>query len=165
MSECIKYEDFTNNVAIELSGKELSAAEGIVIKSVDVDRMYCGQNRIIIKKINPVFAESNKGSKKVKQKNQGTSASAEATEYYVKAKACVTSMRLDKVCGNHGIDESNFDSKKDFGRLSSLLLKDIIDDLSKDGVVFDPTWMKYIKGKLNSEMAKLIVSKLVNKKF
>jgi len=159
----IKHDKYVNHVSIELSGKELSAAEGIVIKAVEDGRTYCGSNRIIIKRINPLFKEAQKGAKKKLKKSNDTP--AEAIDFIAKAQACVVEMRLDKVCGNHGFSPDTFDSKNDFGKLQNLVVMDIIEDLQKDGEKFDPTWMKTVKSKLMPSIAKLIVTKFIKKTF
>lgn len=157
LSEWIKYNDFTNHVGIELGGKELSPSEGIVIKSIENDRMYCGENRIIVKKINPKYAENKKTS--VTTNNNTNDMSSDAVDFVMKAKACVVPMRLDKVCGNQGVDSSNFNRKTDFKKLTEFMIVDIVEDLQKDGEIFDVSWMGGLKSKIADDIAKLIVSK------
>ena len=160
LSECLKVTDKTNYVSIELEGGEIVPAEGIVIKSIEDGRLYSGESRIIIKRINAEFEESKSKKNNKKNKVRDKDVPLEALEYVQKAEAHATMMRLDKVCGNNGWSEANF-NPKEFGLVVKAMQADIIKEMEDSGIALDPTWMKYVNKKLSSMVAPLIREKLI----
>jgi len=149
--------DWTNYVSKELEGGQIVESEGMVIKSVEDDKLYWGESRIIVKKINPAFEESSK-SKKNNKKTDDNGASKETVDYVLDATQHVTEMRLNKVCGNLGYSEDNFEGKF-FGDIVKAMLEDVVKEMKSEGVEMPVEDMKYINKKLTSQIAPMIRAK------
>lgn len=159
LSELIKVEDFKNYVSLDLEGEQVVESEGIVIKSVEESRLYMGQSRIVLKKINPKWAENQKSRKNNKKsKNADDGMPKEAVDLLIQLKTFVTPMRLDKVCGNLGLSEDNFEGK-DFPKVMKAMFADIIGDAAKEDLVIQKEWKKYLNKKISSEIAQIIRKK------
>lgn len=150
--------DFKNYVSLELEGGQIVESEGMVIKSVENNRLYWNQTRILVKKINPKFEESTK--KKNNKKPISENIPKEAIDYLLEAKCHVTSMRLDKVCGNLGISVDNFEGKM-FGQVMKAMQDDVFKEMETEETPMPKKEQKYIEKKIASYIAPLIREKLL----
>jgi Rnl2 family RNA ligase len=150
--------DWTNYVSRELAGGQIVESEGMVIKSVEEGKLYFGESRVIMKKINPAFEESTDSKKNHKKADDKGNASKEAVDFVIDAERHVTKMRLDKVCGNIGISEANFEGKM-FPEILKAVIEDIVKEMKSEGVEMPVEDFKYINSKLSSLVAPMIRSK------
>lgn len=157
--ELSKQEDYTNYLSQELAGGQIVESEGMVIKSVEDERLYWGHTRIVLKKINPKFEESSK-SKRNNKKSKDTGAPKAAVDYVMEADRHVTALRLDKVCGNLGYSVDNFEGKA-FGIVVKGMMEDVIKEMKSEEYEMPAEGVSYIQKKLSSKIAPLIRNKFL----
>lgn len=153
-----------SEVTKELNPNELPdcVLEGYVIKSVESGRQYTGNDRIALKMINPIYEEVNElpSSDVVGKRNQQID--IEALDIIGRGKNYITSMRVDKVCGNLGISESNFESKM-FSSILNTVMDDVIHDMKTDEIEIADKWVSVFRSRLTSNVALLIREKFFGK--
>lgn len=158
MEDMLKFELKTNHVSLALEGSQLREPEGIVIKSIEEDRMYTGRGRIVVKKINPSFEQAKK-SNKVKTSKSSKGLSNDALEYFKIAKSMVSETRVESVLGNMGYSSQAFEGKL-FGQTLSNTVADIHKEMEEfnHGLVLSNYDYKSINKNLSSQIAPILKS-------
>lgn len=153
----LKYGDSGVTRALNPEGELNSILEGYVLKSMETQ--YIGDDRIVMKLINPMYEEV------VKRATTGKSQSRVeveldlgVSEYIGKAKDYITDMRLDKVCGNIGISGDNFEGKL-FRSVQLALFEDVVKDMKEDKHELKDSDYNLVLTKLNQELAKVVRAK------
>lgn len=153
--------DYTNHVSLELEGGQVIESEGLVIKSIEDDKLYFGETRILLKDINPKFTETNKSKRNNKKApKKSKSLTVEGLKYLDAAYTHVTDMRLDKVCGNLGYSRSNFEGRF-FSEVVNAMLDDVIKEMADEGFETPVVDLKAIRGRLASEINLMVRKKLL----
>lgn len=151
--ELLQLKDFKNYVSKELSGGQLRESEGIVIKSIDPDKLYIHDKRIVVKVINPAFDLTKKEGGKEKKKE--VEISLEVYKYSKAFESLCTEVNLGKCLGNMGISEDNFTPKK-IGEILKFVIEDIHGDLSELYPNITPQEKKYVNKLGNRDIINLL---------
>lgn len=159
--ECVKYNNhFQTTIPNILNYPEIenNICEGVVIRPNTTKYLYSG-SRVLIKNKNEKWSEKDK--QKNKQPKEIIEFTGEASKLFDEMISLVTENRLKNVISKVGAI-----TNKDFGKLMSLMNKDVIEDFMKDFSdefnTLEKKERKMMTKKMGQETSKLIRPNFLN---